>query len=502
MQLISGGARRICVCSPTGGGKTRIAEELIAHYLAKDWRVILYSNRKMLVEQLSQNLHRAGLRHGVRAAGYEHNLRRDLQVSSIQTEASRVLKRKTWAMHDAELVLIDEAHLQRGESAQALMRAHEEAGAVILGLTATPLDLGGLYDVLVQAGTNSELRACGALVPAIHYGPDEPDLKHVGKVRLGEDLTEKQAVKAMMVPGIFGRVLHWFRKLNPESKPSILFAPGVKESLWLAEQFWAEGITAAHISGEDVWVNGQFYESSKEAKADVLERSRHGEIVVLCNRFVLREGIDCPWLQHGILATVFGSLQSYLQSGGRLLRSHPSVRSVTVQDHGGNWWRHGSLNADRTWDLGLTAARVAAEWEDGFVNPPPGDKPPPQPVPCPQCMRILAGSRCPCGWQYTGGARSRPVVQADGSLRFHGEPYKPRRISTKPNAAKIWERVYHRAKRSGMTFRQAEALYAMENSWAYPDRGLPLMPLDPGDMFARVADVPADRLVPKENTHA
>ena len=59
--------------------------------------------------------------------------------------------------------------------------------------------------------------------------------------------------------------------------------------------------------------------------------------MVLCNRFVCA-GIDAPWLAHGIFATIFTSLQSYLQSGGRLLRSFPGIDAVTIR-HGGNWWR-------------------------------------------------------------------------------------------------------------------------------------------------------------------
>src|SRR5207302_733945 len=121
---------------------------------------------------------------------------------------------------------------------------------------------------------------------------------------------------------LIGRVWEWFEKINPEHKPTILFAPSVQGSLWFAEQFIKKGVPAAHIDGEEVFVDGQVYRTGKSVREDVLGRSRDGRIGVLCNRFVLREGIDAPWLCHGIFATVFGSLQSYLQSGGRLLRAY------------------------------------------------------------------------------------------------------------------------------------------------------------------------------------
>src|SRR5262249_18752567 len=155
-----------------------------------------------------------------------------------------------------------------------------------------------------------------------------------------------------------------FERLNPLHRRTILFAPGVPESIWFAEQFVKKGVSAVHIDGENVWVNGTLYESSRTAREDVLAASKEGRIVVLCNRFVLREGIKAPWLVHGILATVFGSLQSYLQAGGRLLRAYPGLESVSLQDHGGNWWRHDSLNADREWRLEDTNTSVAGRRED------------------------------------------------------------------------------------------------------------------------------------------
>src|SRR5262249_13670995 len=161
----------------------------------------------------------------------------------------------------------------------------------------------------IVAGTNSELRQCGALVPCQHFGPDEPDLRKFKKLQAGRDLSEADNVAAIMRPGIFGRVWDSFEKINPAHKPSILFAPGVKESVWCAEQFVSRGVSAAHIDGENVWVDGKWYRSSREARGDILAASREGRIVVLCNRFVLREGVNATWLAHGIFATVFGSLQ-------------------------------------------------------------------------------------------------------------------------------------------------------------------------------------------------
>lgn len=490
LEGLSQGWKKVCVTSPTGGGKTRIMGEIAYHYLSQEAKVVLYTNRTMLLEQTSNVFGGFGLDHGVRAPGHEDRRELNFQISSIQTEGSRVLRRKVWNLHDADLVLIDEAHQQTGDVTQKILRQHLEAGAAYVGFTATPIDLGNIYDHLVVAGTTSELRACGALVPCLHYGPDEPDLKHIGKVPLGQDLSEKQNRKAIMVPGIFGRVLEWFRKLNPDHKPTILFAPGVKESVWFAEQFEAAGISAAHIDGENVWVGGELVPSSRAIREEILSGSKSGDIKVVCNRFVLREGIDAPWLCHGIFATVFGALQSMLQSGGRLLRNDGKKGHVTLQDHGGNWWRHGSLNADRQWRLGETASMVSGLREERLRQ-----KKDREPFRCPQCAKILSSMSCPCGFQVTAGKKSRPVVQSDGTLKpMSGDIYRPRRVTRIPNAAQVWERMYHRSIKAGRTFRQAEALFAQENNWGWPPRDLPLMPTNELDWFRKVSEVPRERL--------
>lgn len=482
------GQNRIVLVGPTGSGKSKIACTLLDEWVERRYRVAIYSNRKMLIDQLSEVLNKHGIDHGRRQAGHEHEYF-PIQICSVGTEVSRVLKKQRHDLHDADRVIIDEAHLNKSPKIAEIVNRHVEAGACVLGLTATPLDLEGIYSHMIQAGTVSGCRDCGALVLAHHFGPDEPDLRGIKNLSEGKDLTEKQAVKVMMRSGLFGRVLESFQTLNPERKPTILFAPGVKESIWFAEQFTAAGIRAAHIDGSNVWLDGELYVSSPETRKMVMDGSRSGDIPVVCNRFVLREGIDAPWLAHGIFATVFGSLQSYLQSGGRLLRAFPGMGAVTIQDHGGNWWRHGSLNADREWRLGDTSNIVAGLRADRLRA---GHER--EPSRCPSCARIVSGAVCVCGYKL-GQVRSRPVVQTDGSLKeMKGTIYPPRRVASGPSAESIWEKMFYRAKSRGATFRQAEALYAYENNWAWPNREWRLMPKHDLDFYLPVNAVPAERL--------
>ena len=96
-----------------------------------------------------------------------------------------------------------------------------------------------------------------------------------------------------------------------------------------------------------MYIDGEEYASDPLKRAEVIDKLRAGDIKVICNRYVMREGIDIPELYHIILATPIGSLSSYVQVVGRALRNHPSLDKVIVQDHAGNFWRHGSANANR-----------------------------------------------------------------------------------------------------------------------------------------------------------
>ncbi len=494
-RRIEAGERKICLTTPTGGGKSFVACKLLEWAVEeKRWKAVIYTNRRLLIEQLSRVLTDHGIKFGVRAAGYDDHRYKDVQISSLPTEGSRVLRSEEWALHGEGkkvLAIVDEAHLQRGEQASKILAMHHESGGAYLGLTATPIGLKGLYDSLVVAGKPSELRACGCLVPAYHVGPDEPDMKNFKQnVKTGE-FTEGDVRKAIMTKCVFARVHEYYKILNPDRRPTILFGPGVAESMWFAQELTKAGMRAAHIDGEGVWIDGEYSRSID--RDEILREVRKGK-AILCNRYVAREGIDLPEVSHLILATVMGSLQTYLQSAGRGLRASPGSGKtrLTIQDHGAHWWRHGSVNADREWVLDCTESKIKEFHSEKHTN-----KKTEEPIRCPFCSFIRArGPKCPmCGKESS--KKTRIVIQQDGRLiEYHGDIFKPRKTSMKSDTVKKWEQCYYRAKKSKnrMTFKQAEGLFYRENNYWPPRDELPLMPINRVDWSMPVADVPYNRL--------
>jgi len=491
-QLILSGVRRICVTSPTGGGKTRLA---MARMIASKVPTVFYTHRKMLLSQTSEKFDEMGIRHGLRASGHDTAYMHDIQLAMIQSETSAVYKSKKRDLHKASEILIDEAHNNASGQAQKIIEDHD---CVTIGLTATPLGVGHLYDALVVAGTNSELRECGAHVPAYTFGPDEPSTKLVGPIVIGEgECGISRAKRKIYATRVFGSVVEHYRALNPSQSPTLLFAPGVAESVWFCEQLNERGISAASIDGKNCWLDGETVSTNDDVKKEIELRARSGDIKVVCNRFVLREGVDWPWIEHMIFATVFGSLTAYLQAGGRGLRASPGKSRCTIQDHGGNWWRHGSLNADRVWRLSDNDRIIGNERLERIR-----EKKDPEPIHCPRCHAIrLMGPKChQCGHQCN--ARTRPVLQADGSLReMKNDTFRERRrMSKSEKVINDWVGRIHGVRRSKkdtvktMTFAQVEARFAQDHNWQYPPRGLPMMPIQDADWFRPVQQVPLERL--------
>lgn len=529
-RLASHGARRLLVTAPTGAGKSLIMVEEATRAINSGLRVGLITPRKLLTDQIIGYFEDRKIPFSVRAAGYEDQWddNRNLQICSALTENSRVNKTMKLPELGADLLLIDEAHMQSKGVPRKVIEQNYRSGSRIIGYTATPISLKDMYDELIVGGTPSELRKLGALLPAKLYDLGCPDLGKIKRMSTGE-FVNKQLQQMGYVQRIVGKVIQHYKRLNPQQLPTILFAPGLPESRWFVDQFDNAGIHAAHIDGDDIYINGQDIKRSPAAKEQLFADVRSGKVKVLCNRFVCREGVDIPELHYGILACPIGSLTSYLQAIGRLLRAHHSMNHVRIADHGGNRLRHGSPNEDREWKevWGLTSRQIETvrhmqvqnnKKEPGFV--------------CIRCGlvwgRIPPGGTCECGndmsrvfecyscgathksWpldarcQSCGaslrGCRKRRVVESDGELvEVQDECYVPRRVKQVPGSEELWKSCYYRVRRNRPHLRLSQIWgWFCKRHWdsfgCHPPRTLPLMPKSEIDWYVEVRNLTPDRL--------
>jgi DNA repair protein RadD len=490
-MFLLGQGKGVCLYSPTGGGKTEQAIQLLkwAEYLGMGG--CFYVNRKLLVGQTAARFAAAGLDFGIRAADYEdqYSLNAPFQICSADTERSRVIERKIWPLHPSGIVIVDEAHIQKSDTMRWLLMEHRERGAMVVLLTATPIGLSKWADELVISGRLQEYRDCKALVPAVVKTIEQPDLSKVKRSATGEYILDGQKRK-IYTQSIVGNVIDRWKRYNPDARPTMLYAPGKPESVWITEQFTKAGVNWCHVDATDAVVDGERYTLNRTIWDDILARYKAGDIKGLSSRFKLREGIDVPATYHCILATPIGSLASYLQTVGRVLRySTETPDHVIVTDHGGNYLRHGSPNHDRDWKSWWSLPEHAvSEMQVNNIR----DGKTPEPIRCPQCEGERSGGRkCPhCGYEHEKSKRH--VLMEDGRMvERDGHLIPPRRVLRKPDTSDLWDKMYwgFRKKKVRKSFAQMYGFFAHEYGYS-PPRDLPNMPKNQADWFRHVYTVP------------
>lgn len=449
--------RSVCVVSPTGGGKTRVMTERAKLWAMQGKRVVIYTNRRILTDQTAATLTRHGMEYGMLAAGRGSDWSQMIQVARMQTIGSRTLASQVWPLPEADLVQIDEAHSQCGPTAQEVIARHLDCGARIEGYTATPIgkEFASVYKQLVVCGTNSELRRCGSLVPCKVFSPSEDAGGGVKTKRWRDergDLFTQSSCYAHVIE-------HW-RRLNPQALPTLVWAPGRAESRWFVSEFERLGFTAGHIDGQ----------TDDKVREQTFEASQDGRLQVICSCGVLREGVDLPWIMHGILVQPCHQLKDYLQMVGRLLRACPDRGKewCLLQDHAGAAWRHGSPNLDREWKLGNTEKDIARLTMEARQR---GDLP--DPICCPKCRGVRSkGPKCPyCGYEHAQGERM--VLMENGDLK----PVKPdqrKKAGTKPPNLATWIECLYAGVNANRTVDQAAISYKKQTGkWPRGYEGLP-----------------------------
>jgi DNA repair protein RadD len=160
-------SRRILVVSPTGSGKTIIANALMAETAAEHKHSLLVVHRREIVLQTRDKLKGLGVNPGIIMSGEVPNALAAVQLAAIQTLHARAIRSERMKMPLAHQLVIDEAHHACAGTYKKVIEAYPDAK--IVGLTATPCrgdgrGLGGIFDQLVELPQVPDLIEAGHLV--------------------------------------------------------------------------------------------------------------------------------------------------------------------------------------------------------------------------------------------------------------------------------------------------------------------------------------------------
>lgn len=360
------GNKRAIGCMPTGAGKTITGMLMAAAALERGKTVMWVADRRILVQQAEQTAQRCGIDPVVLMARHRHDdgnddWRHPWTVVSKDTLAARDDR---IMITEPDLVFVDECH--RG-GAEVLRRFPD---AFVVGWTATPhSENRGMRDdgwqAIVQPVTYAELQDCGVLVPCRVFGPEGNHGCLVGPL-----------------------VGHWEQYRD---RPTIAFFGTVAAAQAGAHEWRAAGYEADCVHADTP-------DDERERMYDALAA---GRLNVLTSMGVLREGFDCPNVSCIVQAHSTESIVRYRQEVGRGLRAAPGKADCVLLDHGGNFDRFGSPDADLDWPL--ESRNVSSDLEErarrAEVN-----------AACPRCGARFKFhlSKCPsCGHQ-----RIKPIIPA------------------------------------------------------------------------------------------
>lgn len=342
---------------PTGGGKTRVAVEIIQRL---GLRTLFLAHLRELIEQAANALRENGADSvGIVMAGHPSNQAAQVQVASINTLVRRQIE-------PPGLIVLDECHHAKASTYESILARYP--GALRLGLTATPFrgdrrGLGDLFGRIVVGAYADELVASGVLIEPVVYAPGNPDLSGV-HIRKGE-FVQTDLSKAMQKPKIVGDVVATWRQhgFRPDGSPrrTVVFSVNVEHSRRNVEAFNQARITAP--DGTPVRAEHLDGGHAKGARKATLHRWRSGWTTIVSNCALFGEGFDLPDLEVAIDTAPTMPVGKHLQRIGRIVRSSSGKTGAIYLDHAGNHLRIGVFMTDRldyTLDDGLVQARTGA----------------------------------------------------------------------------------------------------------------------------------------------
>jgi DNA repair protein RadD len=388
-RSLTSGWRRPMLMLPTGGGKTKLAAEIIRGALAKGKSVAFVVPALSLIDQTvrafeAEGIHAIGVLQGIHP-----RTDRDapVQICSVQTLARR-------RRPEVDLVISDEAHQLHKE----IFRWMKDCpNLIFIGLSATPWSRGlsKYYDHLVIAATTRELIDQGFLSDFVAFAPSEPDLAGVRTV--AGEFQQDELADAMDRPAITGDIVEtWLQR--GEDRPTIAFCVNRNHAKHVAERFESAGVAVEYIDGE----------TSREDRETVFARFRAGETKILCSVGVLTTGFDAD-VRCVIDAKPTKSRVLFVQSIGRGLRTAPGKDRLIILDHAGNHLRLGMVT-----DIGQDHLDAGKERQN--ANQRTRERGEPLPKLCEGCKAIVprAARECPsCGSPIHAGTE---VEAVDGEL--------------------------------------------------------------------------------------
>ena len=420
------GHKNVCGVAPCGSGKTIMTGWMTRESAQKGNRVLFMVHRHELIEQTSQTFHDLDIEHGIIASGAKARYDLPVQIASVQTLVRRLDK-----IPRPDLLICDECHHILASTYLQIINNWINK-PYLLGVTATPLRLGGItlnkvFNDMVIGPSVGKLIDLKNLTRFKYFAPPSQVDTSKLKSKFGEYVTNDM-INLMDRHEIIGDVIESYKQYV-KGKQTIVYCVNVAHSKHTAELFTQAGIIAAHVDGD----------TPKKERKLIIEAFRKGKITVLCNAELFGEGFDVPNMECVILTRPTKSLTVFIQQAMRPLRPDPKNKNkvAIIIDHVQNVDRFGLPDEDRLWSLDINKIK-----KSGIT---PTKK-------CPECYEVvhLGVHHCPhCNhefeFEYVKQRKGKVLKQTDTTDKDYSNERSENLIIEAPTFRQIAERFLNQS---------------------------------------------------------
>jgi DNA repair protein RadD len=336
------------VVIPTAGGKSLVMAAFIREVLEQwaDQRILIVTHVRELISQNFAELLRLWPEApaGIYSAGLgKRDLGARILFAGIQS-----IHRKAYGVQQADLVLVDEAHLiprtadtmyRRFLNELALINPHLK----IIGFTATPyrLDSGLLHkgedalftDIAFEISVR-QLIDDGYLSPLISKAAvTQLDVKGVGT--RGGEFIPRELQAAVDREDVTQSAIDEVVSYGTERRSWLAFCAGVEHAQHVRDAIRARGFSCETVFGD----------TPKYERDRIVNGFKRGEIRALASMGVLTTGFNAPAVDLIAMLRPTKSAGLYVQMAGRGTRLAPGKTDCLVLDFAGNVSRHGPIDA-------------------------------------------------------------------------------------------------------------------------------------------------------------
>lgn len=306
--------KRVCLCLPTGGGKTIIFSDIANKAIDKGKRVMVCVHRSELKEQAEKTS--------------------KATVEMVETLNNKIKKRLI-NINDFDLIIIDEVHI--GNFRKVL----DNYNGYVIGATATPVTIKRDYplfkllnDIVIPVSINS-LIDLGRLSNPKTFARVPENFKSLKKI--GGEYSEKSLNEVFNNRQVFSGLLSDYKE-RLINKKGIIFCCSILHAESVYNSLINEG------------VNAYIVHSKMKERDTAVSNFKASNNSVMVNCGILTTGFDDPTIEFVMINRATTSLALWLQMIGRASRTIDGIKnSFEIYDYGMNVHNLGFWQDDRNW---------------------------------------------------------------------------------------------------------------------------------------------------------